>query len=604
MPQTLSPSVHLPWLVPGDYEHALLHLAWLVEHGHYTLVFALVELFPSEMPPPDPTPEHCPAQPYRLSKKQSFRIYIKRHLLPAQAALAWYEASRAGTVVLPDDPDRNGDDRILATSQLAEDPPWPHLVATDSLPFLQHTWGIVRAHHLFQVTKPAELDLLIQTAAAIDWFSHQLFFDLGDYPEWLGSLHLIAPNPVFRHLNRHRETGAEHTNTVVRIIPRANRSLDSLHLDLTQYGATGLTVAYSRPLAGPETIVPHVGTVDTVGHRITCAIRGVLDWTAPLGYIDDVHLTIETPVAQRRVMVPPSPGRPGEVYDVPVLRTTYDNTVSDSPVPKTAGAYLVQSQLTRKLSAAQERRVEAWFYDERDRATLFVRDLITRARTQLWVVDPYFGGVDLMQFVMATTRDTVAVTIMTGADYLSKSDRPNTVADTADALLTQLSRLSTDDAPASRDALRDALLAGDAVLAHLGRLGIRRTVDEATEHGDTLLAYLDRLDPSGRITAYVMTGASPAVHDRFLVIDDAVWCLGNSLNTLGDRAGVIVQVANPEQIIAGLERIRHDPTLVVPLDTWVANRRTQRSQVSSSTYCSALTETAPSQAPGHGDAHP
>lgn len=46
---------------------------------------------------------------------------------------------------------------------------------------------------------------------------------------------------------------------------------------------------------------------------------------------------------------------------------------------------------------------------------------------------------------------------------------------------------------------------------------------------------------------------SSILHDRFLVIDDTVWFLGNSLNTLGDKASLIVKLPNPDEVIDQLE---------------------------------------------------
>ena len=50
----------------------------------------------------------------------------------------------------------------------------------------------------------------------------------------------------------------------------------------------------------------------------------------------------------------------------------------------------------------------------------------------------------------------------------------------------------------------------------------------------------------------VLTGDPPPVHDRFLIVDGTVWLSGNSLHTLGERAGVIVRLPDPTPIIEGI----------------------------------------------------
>jgi hypothetical protein len=55
------------------------------------------------------------------------------------------------------------------------------------------------------------------------------------------------------------------------------------------------------------------------------------------------------------------------------------------------------------------------------------------------------------------------------------------------------------------------------------------------------------------VTALVLSGKTPPLHDRFLVIDDEVLFLGNSLNALGERASLILSVPDSEPILAKLK---------------------------------------------------
>jgi len=56
-------------------------------------------------------------------------------------------------------------------------------------------------------------------------------------------------------------------------------------------------------------------------------------------------------------------------------------------------------------------------------------------------------------------------------------------------------------------------------------------------------------------TAFVLGGKTPRLHDRFLVVDDLVWFLGNSLNALGDRASLILRVPDGESIVQRLREM-------------------------------------------------
>ena len=59
------------------------------------------------------------------------------------------------------------------------------------------------------------------------------------------------------------------------------------------------------------------------------------------------------------------------------------------------------------------------------------------------------------------------------------------------------------------------------------------------------------------------------MHDRFLIVDGTVWLSGNSLHTLGERAGVIVRLPDPTPIISGIKAFwLSSPTL----SDWLGKR--------------------------------
>jgi hypothetical protein len=72
------------------------------------------------------------------------------------------------------------------------------------------------------------------------------------------------------------------------------------------------------------------------------------------------------------------------------------------------------------------------------------------------------------------------------------------------------------------------------------------------------------------VTALVLIGKNPPLHDRFLVIDHVVWFLGNSLNALGERASLILQVPDGEPI---LERLNRMKSQAIPFDKYLEQRK-------------------------------
>jgi hypothetical protein len=53
----------------------------------------------------------------------------------------------------------------------------------------------------------------------------------------------------------------------------------------------------------------------------------------------------------------------------------------------------------------------------------------------------------------------------------------------------------------------------------------------------------------------VMTGKHPAIHDRFLIVDDRAWLLGSSLGAFGERGSMLVELPFPTQVLPELERV-------------------------------------------------
>ncbi len=504
-------------LAAVDYRYALIHLAWLVVQRQRYLVFGLVELFPFELPAPDATQEE--AWHYRDDENAPHRVFVRRFLLPADEALRWYDECRVGRVVMPGETNPPPD-KLVATTGLSEDPPWPGLVAANDLPFVSSAWGTVRIHHLLQAGYLTAVTYLKQQDDAMKWLSEHLLFDFCEYREWVGSMHLVAPNPVFRELDRRREIASDGTeSTIVRIVPRAGQNLTGLRLHLTEHGPTGIMTIPAVDVTEPTTRIAHRGTVESVGHMVVCPQRGVLDWSNATPYIGAINLDIDMSTGTRTVEVPDTKGRPGKPYTFPIIDNMRSMHVGQ-PHPNTPMRDIQGVQLARQFRQANEQRAEEWFRDSREEAEKRVRDLIGAARRSVWIIDPYFSAAEYYRFALRVARPNVDVVIVTSAIHLAKDDR----------------------------------------------------AFPGTDAGTVFLEQIGRFRPHLPVTALVMTGRHPAVHGRFLVVDDTVWLSGNSLHTLGERAGMIVKLANSARVIEQLQRII-DSDRVISLEKWTENRQ-------------------------------
>jgi len=502
----------------GDYTHALLHLAWFREGQQRYLIFGMVELFPTEFPPSETSDEidfrvtafggqHC--------------IYVRRFAMTADAAICWYSNCMNGEAVIPAAPGQPQGVKLRTTS-FQNEPPWPHLITTRSLPF--QCWGTVRAHHLLQSAPPTEIMKILTHTDAVRWLSDRLFFEFVEYPEWFGSVSLIAPNPVFREFHQTlgiHKSGAETSDC--NFIVRAGKSLLGLTLYLTEHRPTGIAGLHKFEVDKTYIQIPHIGRTEQVSFVIASSDYGVLEWHDPVGFIRSINSEFGIIAGKKVVTVPDESGRPGETYEQSFVEHGISSLVGESGIasPITSQFHSAKRERDRRVEA--ERLDQKWFHGDEQEARIFIRRLIESARHRVTIIDPYFASIEMFRFALATGRSEVTVRIMTAAEEnLKKPDR----------------------------------------------------LDPSKEAGEVFLSQVKALDHMGHFEVLVMTG-TPQVHDRFLVIDDAVWLSGNSLHSIGERAGMIIKLPNPGVVLDELEKIMNGPR-VKALESWVQMRLTEK----------------------------
>ncbi len=507
-------------LIEGDYKHAVIQVICLLHEEKYHLVFASAELWPAELPLPPQ--EKGLTEPAKRLGGQG-RIFYSRYVLTAQEAFVWYERCRQGKFELLHREAGN----LTTNEPFLEEPLWPQLVVGTKFPVSGDIPSSVRAHHLY----PEEVPPLIQTLFTLhpelrDWASDRILTRFERYPELAGSVHLLAPNPVFRslHVRLHvAEDGSE--STAIEITPRAGMSSEGLQATVIEHRPTGISAYQTATFtATPYLLVKHVGAVEEVELYLHCPRRGLLEWQAPSSYIRQVTIGTSLVSVHKRVQVPQPGGASPEEYEVPLSEVASRSTHREPGGPTVLPAVLRKREFDRKRSDEAERLGQKWFHRSRAEATEFVRSLIGTARERAWIVDPYFAAPELFSFALATTHAATKVVILTGA---------STAMQTPDS------------------------------------------IDTTIEAGEQLLRNLSRKEMA-HIEVKVMTGDMPTVHDRFLVIDDAVWFTGNSLNSLGERAGMMISVPAPDVVVAKLQGILDDPVRTKTLADWVAARSVSR----------------------------
>lgn len=501
-------------MLDGDYEHALLNLAWLETDAGKHLIFSYVELFPAELE----TPVNGPISQY----KSNFGIvYYVRLYLAAEVAIKWYEDSITSKCVFPVDVESTvtkGDKLVL--EELVSTTVWPSLISSNSFPFLGSTWGTVRSHQLISNGIPGVLQGILSNSELLRFLSDCFLFDFLEYVEYLGSIVLVAPDPVLRSLNCNLAPSDHCEYVDFNFTARAKKDLVGLSITVTEHRASGVQSQQTIPIRRNYMRIKYTGQVDEIAYVVTCEERGILIDSPKASFIRTIGLSTGIKGRAKEITIP-SPHKskvPDKTYKVPMndekqfskSRIGKKQPINASNIINTAGSERKKRILAKQLG-------QKWFYGEQAEAEIFVRNIVSSAKDRVWIIDPYFATIELFKYAMATTRSEMQVMIVTSAGVLGQADK--VVA---------------------------GKKAGDVISDHKNNLN--------KQH-------------ESKIEIKVMVGKM-AIHDRFLVVDDEVWLSGNSLNNIGERAGMMIRLPNGGAVITELTKLIESDR-IVNLDSWL-----------------------------------
>ncbi len=502
-------------LLDEDYRDAVVHLAWAVDRKtkDRVLLTASVELLPTEVPIPMPLGERHT----RISSR--FFAYTREVTVSARRAFEWFVAAGRGRALRPVDDRSFPDDSVLDAPRfllmpLDREPAGRALLtSTWKIPFSPDWQPSPRVSHLIPESSPFASWTQEERDAALSWMNDELHADLRTFKEYVGAVHLVAPNPLFREVFvRHKQDPDGRSKLVVVLTPRAGRSLSGLTLVVEEERAVGIGVLACVPIESEVVEVPLPHFPGMIRERIVDGGRGLL-YDGPFGMFGvGFNLSVQLASSVRRI----DPGGGSAAYEVPLVGGfKTGGRVGGTPDKGFAERRLAHAKIERRR---RERGVseQSWFREAAPNAVKALRALLGKAKGEVFVCDPYFEEGDLLKVILAIEDPQTRVRILASARHLK-------------------------------------VAAGGV--------------------GDKLEAALDEAraaPPASPIEIRVMRGKAPPVHDRFLCVGDAMWMLGASLNHFGDRGTLMVLVPDPDPVRADLDEIwRESPSL----STWLTERR-------------------------------
>ena len=504
------------------YGQSVIHLAWFRDDDTYHLLFGMVELRPTELP----FDRGCSTKTIRSGNKGSKYLYYRRFPSSVGDAIAWYRKAMSEALAFPDERGSVHHARLQG-GPFVEEPPWPDLVTSNDLVFAPDWMHGSRAHFLFPVdVLPVEVEKIIGVDKIRRKLVEWLNFDVvHTYPEYLGAICLVAPNPVFRaieksHLETARSNGTE--SIAYKVVTRQGQCVDGLRFEVVNERPRGRMAPMVHDFnKEPIAVFDSSVEVYSEGESIMHPDHGLLSWHEPLPLLRTMHVGMELPRRRKTVLVPAAGHkRPGYSFAVNELDDTGEMVIGEPLADHDIVSRVTASEARRARQQAAREYDQQWFHRAPADAAHYLRELIGRARDRILIVDPYFDGHGLLEFGHARRRPGVSLHILTSALRL---------------------KAKFDDSP---------------------------DTDRGSELQRTLHDTFDA--PSKKPVIRVLPGKVPGVHDRFLVVDGNVWFSGNSLSTLGQRAGMIVRLPDPDPVIVRLEAFWRQATNLV---NWLSERR-------------------------------
>lgn len=520
-----SPPGRWPALVPGDYHSGVVRLVTLVRDRVSHLLFASIELLPTEMPaPPDPPDGGW------WNNFGDNRLCVSRTTLSLAAALDWYETLKQGQATVP------GRAFAITAPALGSEPDYDGFTVLAEPPPFSPSWhGRPRLHRLVPMAALAEpvqalRDGVVEVdaqARARQWLRGHVHFDLLAYDDWLGGGVLIAPNPLLRDFGvRIVDRSVIPETLELGGTPRRGAKVSSLRMAVEEVraGAPAWRAEGSPNALGRfRALAP--SQVAMVREELFCPVRGVLDREPPAFFFRSVSVSSSVIAEAKARYVDPPARSPDAGARTVYVRPAPARRVEPSMTPLHALERLQDARAERQgaLRPAEAPQVPPGvrlFEHNREETVDWMCGLIARARSHVLFVDPYLDADDLQQFATATQYQGVGIRGLI-------NPRPR-----------RHKRVDPD---------------GDS----FGDLMLKK-----------IAAFRDPAQEFGEIDIRVSRGRR--LHDRFLQIDDVIWHAGHSFNKVGGgEISLMTLVAQPAELAQALAETFAEAE---PFETWWANR--------------------------------
>ena len=501
----------------ANYSDAIVSVLWLTEkkgQGIFRrLLYAQVELIPNYWYNENELPEDG----FKTKDKRLY--YIRKKCTPTEA-IQWYEnIIENNSIEMFWDEGQiinffaQGDD-----NSVVQRVPYPNLVVSNSSPIASGHWKTVRLHHVMPQKRLYDIEDFIANKSVINWINSRMMFQLEEYPEYIGSVNLIIPNPFYYSSYSHLERDVEGNEYVLVHF----ENLSTTKLDLTIHFCEKIEGEFcnytSKQISGPVLRFDLTRIADETAYAVVESNKNLIDYSDFNPYLRELVFGLSVSGPTHNIKIDG-----GDSYEVSKYSHEEIHLKDDRDVPELA---LSSKNVSLNWKKKEQKRSENQFIFYKDNSARdFVRKIINSAYKSIDIIDPYFGNAELLNYMPAASHSGVKINILTGPEHLRRTESGSSEC------------------------------IGDIMLRKQKELREKKLLIDIT---------------------IAVTGHEMPFHDRFIIIDNKeVWLSGTSFNSLGTRASSLIKLYSPEEVVAKLAEIKSSAT-INNLEDWLNNHNADK----------------------------
>ena len=387
------------------------------------LVFATIRLLPKDVHQSYSTQVVCGPG----------HTFFRKVFMPAKEAIAWYRAQNGTMLHTPhaESQFNNGDEVTKYDIEIADftdETTWGEfgiplneknmldLHGDNPAPFLGY--NSARIHRRF--SSQSDLLYLADEPNLVAFIKQGLFIDLNQYPEYIGGMVLILPNPIIKSIeNRLLQTKAKVEEKELRLLklnPYPSQNCEKLKLvNFEIYlGILKNFKTINIPANGIVTI-PHENAYQSHGYFLVHEEYGCLEFMPATSYLRQVSFNSELIDSRLSVKTYENNKHTSAPYEYEsslahVQKETVIGTIKSDEIYNR----VVEARYQRALDKKRLSSGQFWFEsDQRLFALEKIGQIISEAKVSVEFFDPYFDALQITQFSLRAKVKGIKVVIVT-----------------------------------------------------------------------------------------------------------------------------------------------------------------------------------------------